>query len=76
MRASIEYRVPEYSRELIKEIDENFPAPTPMEIASLEPRMLAFAAGARYVIDALLEMQKADDVEVSELQSKQGELNV
>lgn len=76
MREQSQHRVPLLSRDLIKEFDDNFPAPTCEQIVELEPRKLAFIAGARMFIDTLKELLAADDADDEADKTRQGQLNV
>lgn len=58
---SQDVRIPELSRDLIKQLDGNFPAPSPLEMATMEPRALAFKAGCRFMVETCIEGLAADD---------------
>lgn len=58
---SQDVRIPELSRDLIKQLDVNFPAPSLLEMASMDPRALAFKAGCRYMVESCLDGLAADD---------------
>lgn len=58
-----DFRIPLESRELIKQLAANFPAPTMLETSRMEPRELAFRAGCRYLVELLIEGQAADDAD-------------